>query len=90
MVMKVVVLMMVLLRLDSSAALGLDIGKSKYTAMYVFGDSLSDNGNNKYFGESLAKANFLPYGVDFSTGPSGRFCNGKIFVDFLGIVIIIH
>lgn len=79
--MKVVLLMMVLMSLGN--ALGLD-GKRKYTAMYVFGDSLSDNGNNKYFVESLAKANFLPYGVDFSAGPSGRFCNGKIFVDFLG------
>ncbi|KAH6833826.1 hypothetical protein C2S53_009835 [Perilla frutescens var. hirtella] len=55
----------------------------KYTAMYIFGDSLIDNGNNINFPDSIAKANFLPYGIDFATGPTGRFCNGKIIVDFI-------
>ena len=57
----------------------------KYTAMYVFGDSLTDAGNNKYFIDSKAKADYLPYGIDFSGGPTGRFSNGKILVDFIGM-----
>ncbi|KAL9248166.1 hypothetical protein vseg_021520 [Gypsophila vaccaria] len=50
--------------------------------MYVYGDSLVDNGNNNYI-RSSAKANFLPYGIDFYQGPTGRFTNGKTIIDFL-------
>ncbi|KAJ7296162.1 hypothetical protein O6H91_Y140100 [Diphasiastrum complanatum] len=57
--------------------------KCSATAMFVFGDSLVDSGNNNFIG-SIAKANFLPNGVDYPThAPTGRFCNGKIIPDFL-------
>ncbi|KAL5232578.1 hypothetical protein ABZP36_031354 [Zizania latifolia] len=49
-------------------------------AMFVFGDSLTDNGNNNDM-TSLAKANYLPYGIDFAGGPTGRFSNGYTMVD---------
>lgn len=52
-------------------------------AMFIFGDSLIDNGNNNNL-PSLAKANYFPYGIDFSGGPSGRFSNGYTIVDELG------
>ncbi|KAK2977704.1 hypothetical protein RJ640_026844 [Escallonia rubra] len=55
----------------------------QFTAMYAFGDSLTDSGNNNYL-NSLAKANYVPYGVDFYQGPSGRFCNGRTIIDYLG------
>ncbi|KAB5512473.1 hypothetical protein DKX38_029501 [Salix brachista] len=51
-------------------------------ALFVFGDSLVDVGNNNYL-SSIAKANYFPYGVD-NFGPTGRFSNGKTFVDILG------
>lgn len=51
--------------------------------MFVFGSSLVDNGNNNFF-ENNAKADYLPYGIDFPNGPSGRFTNGKNLVDLLG------
>ncbi|XXG58740.1 hypothetical protein AAC387_Pa04g0976 [Persea americana] len=51
--------------------------------MFVFGDSLVDNGNNNNL-YSLAKANYFPYGIDFYQGPSGRFSNGKTAVDMWG------
>lgn len=55
------------------------------TAMFAFGDSLTDPGNNNFLEYSFAKANFVPYGIDFAGGlPSGRFCNGKTFIDYLG------
>ncbi|MED6222896.1 hypothetical protein PIB30_068878 [Stylosanthes scabra] len=56
---------------------------SPFSAMFVFGDSLVDNGNNNYL-VSLAKANYVPYGIDTSWGPTGRFSNGKMLVDLLG------
>ncbi|KAK9068948.1 hypothetical protein SSX86_013064 [Deinandra increscens subsp. villosa] len=53
------------------------------SAVFVFGDSFADQGNNNYI-NTLAKANFPPYGVDFMGGtPTGRFSNGKTLSDFL-------
>ncbi|CAN1293878.1 GDSL esterase/lipase At1g71691, partial [Linum perenne] len=49
-------------------------------ALFIFGDSLIDNGNNNNLA-SLAKANYLPYGIDFNGGPTGRFSNGYTIVD---------
>ncbi|XP_047964939.1 GDSL esterase/lipase At1g71691-like [Salvia hispanica] len=71
----------------ASLALTANGGATDYTAMYVFGDSLLDAGNNKYFIDSIAKADFLPYGIDFSGGPTGRLCNGKILVDFIAEMV---
>ncbi|KAL5219858.1 hypothetical protein ABZP36_024571 [Zizania latifolia] len=53
------------------------------SALFVFGDSLVDDGNDNEL-SCLAKANFFPYGIDFPQGAAtGRFCNGKTFVDAL-------
>ncbi|KAH9622979.1 hypothetical protein KSS87_005357 [Heliosperma pusillum] len=49
-------------------------------AMFIFGDSLIDNGNNNYMVTS-AKANYFPYGID-AGGPTGRFSNGLTVVDY--------
>lgn len=49
---------------------------------FIFGDSLVDNGNNNQL-NSLARANYFPYGIDFSQGPTGRFSNGKTTVDVI-------
>ncbi|KAL5559833.1 hypothetical protein UlMin_036044 [Ulmus minor] len=60
-------------------------------AMFIFGDSLIDNGNNNNLA-SLAKANYFPYGIDFNGGPTGRFSNGYTMVDeiaeLLGLPLI--
>ncbi|CAH9106006.1 unnamed protein product [Cuscuta epithymum] len=53
---------------------------SQVPGLFIFGDSLLDNGNNNNI-NSLAKANYLPYGIDFPGGPTGRFSNGKTAVD---------
>ncbi|KAG5234546.1 GDSL esterase/lipase [Salix suchowensis] len=39
--------------------------------LFIFGDSLSDNGNNMVLSTNV-KASYLPYGVDFPFGTSGR------------------
>ncbi|CAN1339811.1 GDSL esterase/lipase At5g55050 [Linum perenne] len=53
-------------------------------AVYVFGDSLVDVGNNNYLRVSLAKADFPHNGIDFpNKKPTGRFCNGKNAADWL-------
>ncbi|KAK9700269.1 hypothetical protein RND81_08G228500 [Saponaria officinalis] len=63
------------------------IGKCKSQtvapALYVFGDSLIDSGNNNWL-FTLAKVNYRPYGTDFPDSiATGRFTNGKTVVDFI-------
>ncbi|KAM0849627.1 hypothetical protein ACQ4PT_053599 [Festuca glaucescens] len=58
---------------------------SMVEAMFVFGSSLVDNGNNNFLNGSRAvRADYLPYGVDFPLGPTGRFSNGRYTIDALG------
>ncbi|CDP14394.1 unnamed protein product [Coffea canephora] len=66
--------------------LGLNVvnGQPLVPALYLFGDSIVDVGNNNYL-ETLIKANFPPYGRDFiNHEATGRFCNGKLATDFTG------
>lgn len=57
-------------------------GEALTPAMFIFGDSLIDNGNNNFL-PSIAKANYAPYGIDLGS-PTGRFCNGLTVVDYGG------
>nr|XP_043625724.1 GDSL esterase/lipase At1g71250-like [Erigeron canadensis] len=50
---------------------------------FIFGDSLVDCGNNNPL-DSGWKANYPPYGIDFTKGPTGRFCNGRTTADLIG------
>ncbi|GMN56485.1 hypothetical protein TIFTF001_025590 [Ficus carica] len=70
-----------------AVAVRLEIGSAaQVPAMFVFGDSLVDDGNNNYL-RSLAKANYYPYGCDFNGGFTGRFTNGRTIVDMLGALL---
>ncbi|XP_065869484.1 GDSL esterase/lipase At1g71250 [Euphorbia lathyris] len=62
---------------------GIIVESASVPAMFVFGDSLVEVGNNNYL-SSIAKSDYFPYGIDFNFGPTGRFSNGKTFVDLLG------
>lgn len=57
-------------------------------ALFIFGDSLIDNGNNNYI-PAIARANYPPYGIDIG-GPTGRFCNGLTVPDYAGKNINSH
>ncbi|XP_078448205.1 GDSL esterase/lipase At5g55050-like [Wolffia australiana] len=55
-------------------------------AIYVFGDSTVDVGNNNFFGGNPARANFPPHGIDFpGRRPTGRFSNGYNGIDYLAM-----
>ncbi|OVA14301.1 Lipase [Macleaya cordata] len=60
----------------------LNLAQPQVPCYFIFGDSLVDNGNNNEIA-SLARANYLPYGIDFPGGPTGRFCNGKTTTDVI-------
>lgn len=57
------------------------------TALYVFGDSTVDAGNNNFLA-TAAKADFAPYGVDLKGQLAlGRFTNGLTFADLIGTAL---
>lgn len=56
---------------------------------YVFGDSLTEVGNNNYLQYSLARSDYPWYGIDFSGGQAtGRFTNGRTIGDIICIFFI--
>ncbi|KVH91828.1 Lipase, GDSL [Cynara cardunculus var. scolymus] len=56
-------------------------------ALFIIGDSSVDCGTNNFLA-TLARADHLPYGRDFDTHkPTGRFCNGRIPVDYLALYL---
>jgi hypothetical protein len=57
-------------------------GKSQVPCLFIFGDSLSDSGNNNNLATS-SKCNYNPYGIDFPFGPTGRFTNGRTTIDII-------
>ncbi|PON53474.1 SGNH hydrolase-type esterase domain containing protein [Parasponia andersonii] len=52
-------------------------------AVFVFGDSIVDPGNNNHV-KTIVKCDFPPYGRDFIGGmPTGRFSNGRVPSDIV-------
>lgn len=54
------------------------------SAIFVFGDSLSDTGNVIAAFPFYADAENWPYGSTFFHAPSGRYSDGRLIVDFMG------
>ncbi|XP_024519903.1 GDSL esterase/lipase At4g16230 [Selaginella moellendorffii] len=60
-------------------------GKPVVPALFILGDSTVDCGNNNWLW-TVAQSKFLPYGRDFDTHePTGRFTNGRLSIDYLGV-----
>ena len=67
-------------------------GRGICSCYFVFGDSQADNGNNNDMLEreyGRARADYKPYGIDFSSSsssyiPTGRFTNARNVPDFIG------
>lgn len=81
---KVVAFQVVTFCLCLAAANSVDFS---YPAVFNFGDSNSDTG------ELAAAMGFLvspPNGQKYFKTPSGRFCDGRLIVDFLSKFLIFH
>ncbi|KAI8536492.1 hypothetical protein RHMOL_Rhmol10G0260900 [Rhododendron molle] len=60
------------------------LASSESIVTFIFGDSLTEVGNNNYMQYSLAKSNFPYYGIDYPGGqPTGRFTNGRTIGDII-------
>lgn len=79
---KLMILIILAIIFSSTRVASVVANSPQVSAIFAFGDSLTDPGNNNYL-NSIAKANYVPYGIDLD-GPTGRFCNGKTAVDYIG------
>ncbi|CAF1977483.1 BnaC07g48300D [Brassica napus] len=58
-------------------------GNANVSALFAFGDSILDTGNNNNL-TTLSKCNYFPYGRNFVGGKAtGRFGNGRVFSDLI-------
>ncbi|CAN8272010.1 unnamed protein product [Cochlearia groenlandica] len=71
------------LALFSIYFLSAEAANSSFPALFAFGDSILDTGNNNYL-LTLMRGNVWPYGKSSATKiPSGRFGNGRVFSDIV-------
>ncbi|OEL21589.1 GDSL esterase/lipase [Dichanthelium oligosanthes] len=76
-------LLLVLFLLSSPAISSSKRILPKFSAIFYFGDSVLDTGNNNRL-PTVALANHVPYGGDFpGKKPTGRFSNGRLVPDLL-------
>ena len=60
-----------------------------HVALFVFGDSLYDPGNNNYINTTTNyQANFWPYGETYFHFPTGRFSDGRLMPDFISTALL--
>jgi len=57
-------------------------GAPYYTRLFSLGDSVSDTGNLASVAPNDSVLAF-PYGETFFHRPTGRFCDGRLIVDFI-------
>lgn len=58
-------------------------GGCRFPALFSFGTSLSDTGNGVLTNRIFNSSAQFPYGETYFGRPSGRFCDGRIMLDFL-------
>lgn len=85
-VMLVTFLSSFILNIDHSHSQSSTCLPENHRALFIFGDSIFDPGNNDYINATtFFQSNFSPYGETFFKYPSGRFSNGRVIPDFIGI-----
>lgn len=58
---------------------------SCYKRIFSFGDSIIDTGNFVHMLDNdQSRYNEFPYGMTFFKNATGRFCDGRVLVDFYG------
>ena len=58
---------------------------------FIFGDSLNDHGNNIFVTPNEKIPSYSsPYGMTFFGRPTGRYSDGRVPADFIGMYISIY
>ncbi|KAK6944688.1 GDSL lipase/esterase [Dillenia turbinata] len=69
----------------SICLVGSETETARRTALFIFGDSTVDPGNNNYI-KTIPEnqADYTPYGQNgFFQGPTGRFSDGRVIIDYI-------
>ena len=62
-----------------------DLKNCSFSAVYSFGDSLTDNGNAiAALPEQFIDSESNPNGVNFPHHAADRYCDGRLLVDYIG------
>ncbi|OVA14508.1 hypothetical protein BVC80_1037g61 [Macleaya cordata] len=57
-----------------------------FKSIFSFGDSLADTGNKLcWLGDKPSNIGRFPYGETYFHRPTGRSCDGRLVVDFIGM-----
>ncbi|CAN6872572.1 unnamed protein product [Brassica oleracea] len=65
----------------------------RYKSIISFGDSSADTGNFLSLSDDInhpPQAAFLPYGETFFHPPSGRYFDGRLIIDFIGVNFAVY
>lgn len=63
-----------------------DVGGRNVKLLFAFGDSYADTGNLQSDSVSWKS----PYGLTFPGEPSGRFSDGRVLTDYIGMFMHIN
>ncbi|XP_071709618.1 GDSL esterase/lipase At5g37690 [Rutidosis leptorrhynchoides] len=85
MVLAIITAAIIVIVLDQASASATSANTSANALVtYIFGDSLTEVGNNNYLKFSLARSDFPFYGIDYvNKKPTGRFSNGRTIGDII-------
>ena len=62
-------------------------GSHNHHKLFVFGDSYADTGNWPKSTDAVSWKE--PYGMSFPGNPSGRFSDGLILTDYIGLLLLL-
>lgn len=83
------VLVLLVMSLCCNAPVVESLPNCSYPALYNFGDSLSDVGNAiAAFPTQFKHAEMAPNGYQFPMHGADRLSDGKLFVDFMGMIYV--
>ena len=84
-----VLVLLVMMILCCNAPVVESLPNCSYPALYNFGDSLSDVGNAiAAFPTQFKHAEMAPNGYQFPMHGADRLSDGKLFVDFMGMIYV--
>lgn len=79
------VLCLVLIGVGSLGLCAAELKNCSFSAVYSFGDSLTDNGNAiAALPEQFIDSEENPNGVNFPHHAADRYCDGRLLVDYIG------
>ena len=75
---------------QSPVAASIIQGQCRNPLFFVFGASMVDVGESTAMKPYSQGCNFPPYGLDYFPEPAGRWSNGRLIIDFISKLLLLH